>query len=99
MNGPEIETVAQTRLNSFLTGEENAAVPGPNLTDLRTRSTLAAGIIDLNAENLRAWIKNPEEVKPGNYMYENALLYDGGGDASLSDDEIDAITDYLMNLN
>ena len=99
VNGPEIETVAQTRLKSFLTGEENAAVPGPNLTDLRTRGTLAAGIVDLSAENLRAWIKNPEEVKPGNLMYSNAALYDGGGDANLSDDQIDALIDYLLNFN
>jgi cytochrome c oxidase subunit 2 len=98
VNGPEIETVAQTRLNSFLTGEENAAVPGPNLTDLRTRRTLAAGIIDLSTENLRAWIKNPQSIKPGNHMYTNAALYDDGGDASLSDAEIDAIIDYLLNL-
>ena len=99
VNGPEIETVAQTRLKSFLTGEENAAVPGPNLTDLRTRGTLAAGIVDLSVENLRAWIKNPEEVKPGNLMYSNAALYDGGGDANLSDDQIDALIDYLLNFN
>ncbi len=99
VNGPEIESVAQTRLNAFLTGAENAAVPGPNLTDLRTRGTLAAGITDLTVENLRAWIKNPEEVKPGNWMYENALFYDDGGDAKLSDDEINALIEYLLNLN
>lgn len=99
VNGPELESVAQARLDQFLTGAENAAVPGPNLTDLRTRGTLAAGINDLSVENLRAWIKNPNEVKPGNLMYQNALLYDGGGDAALSDDEIDAIIDYLLNLS
>ena len=98
IDGPELESVAQARLDQFLTGAENAAVPGPNLTDLRTRGTLAAGITDLTVENLRAWIKNPEEIKPGNYMYSNALLYDEGGDATLSDTEIDAIIEYLLNL-
>ena len=98
IDGPELESVAQARLDQFLTGAENAAVPGPNLTDLRTRETLGAGIIDLTVENLHAWIKNPEEIKPGNYMYSNALLYDEGGDASLSDTEIDAIIEYLLNL-
>ncbi len=97
-DGPELESVAKARLDQFLTGAENAAVPGPNLTDLRTRQTLAAGITDLTVENLRAWIKNPEEIKPGNWMYENAILYDGGGDANLSDTEIDAIIEYLLNL-
>ena len=98
VDGPELESVAQARLEQFLTGAENAAVPGPNLTDLRTRETLAAGITDLTVENLRAWIKNPEEIKPGNWMYENAILYDAGGDASLTDTEIDAIIEYLLNL-
>jgi cytochrome c oxidase subunit 2 len=98
VNGPEIESVAQTRLNSFLTGESNSAVPGPNLTDLRTRQTLAAGITDLTVENLRAWIRNPEDIKPGNYMHERAALYQGGGDAALADSEIDALIEYLLNL-
>ena len=98
INGPEIESVAQARLKQFLTGEENAAVPGPNLTDLRTRQTLAAGITDLTVENLKAWIRNPGDVKPGNMMYQNAALYDEGGDASLSDDEIDTLIEYLLNL-
>ena len=98
IDGPELESVAQARLDQFLTGAENAAVPGPNLTDLRTRQTLGAGITDLTVENLRSWIKNPEEIKPGNYMYSNALLYDDGGDANLTDTEIDAIIEYLLNL-
>ena len=98
VGGPEIESVAKARLDQFLTGEDNAAVPGPNLTDLRTRQTLAAGITDLTVENLRAWIKNPGEVKKGNWMYKNAVLYDGGGDASLTDGEIDLLIEYLLNL-
>ena len=99
INGPEIESVAKVRLEQFLTGGEDVAVPGPNLTDLRTRRTLAAGITDLSVENLRAWIKNPKDIKPGNLMYENALLYNDGGDAALTDDEVDALIEYLLNLN
>ena len=98
VGGPEIESVAKARLDQFLTGDDNAAVPGPNLTDLRTRQTLAAGITDLTVENLRAWIRNPGEVKQGNWMYKNAVLYDGGGDASLTDGEIDLLIEYLLNL-
>ena len=73
------------------------AVPGPNLTDLRTRQTLAAGITDLTVENLRAWIKNPEDIKPGNWMYDKAAFYEDGG-ATLTDDNIDALIEYLLNL-
>ena len=98
VDGPEIAAVAKLRLDQFLTGAENAAVPGPNLTDLRTRQTLAAGITDLTIENLRAWIRNPEDIKPGNYMHSNAVLYEGGGNANLSEEEIDLLIEYLLNL-
>ncbi len=98
VDGPEIESVARLRLEQFLTGAENAAVPGPNLTDLRTRQTLAAGITELTVDNLRNWIRNPEEIKPGNYMHSNAALYDGGGDADLSNEEIDLLIEYMLNL-
>jgi cytochrome c oxidase subunit 2 len=98
ISGPEIESVAQVRLDLFLSGAQGT-VPGPNLTDLRTRQTLAAGITDLTVENLRAWIKNPSDIKPGNYMHQHAALYKGGGDASLTDAEIDALIAYLLNLN
>ena len=32
-------------------------------------------------------------------MYTNAILYDDGGDAALTDTEIDALIAYLLNLN
>jgi cytochrome c oxidase subunit 2 len=98
VNGAENEAVAETRLTQFLSGGDIVAVPGPNLTDLRHRMTLGAGITDLSVENLRAWIKNPERLKPGNWMYDKAIMYQDGGDANLSDDDIDAVIEYLMNL-
>ncbi len=98
INGPEIESVAQSRIDSFLTGGDAVAVPGPNLTDLRTRQTLAAGITDLSVENLRAWIKNPDDIKPGNLMYEKAAFYGDGGDATLTDEQVDSLIEYLLNL-
>ena len=98
VNGAENEAVAETRLTQFLSGGDIVAVPGPNLTDLRHRKTLGAGITDLSVENLRAWITNPEKLKPGNWMYDKAIMYQDGGDANLSDDDIDAVIEYLMNL-
>jgi len=98
INGPEIEAVAKSRIDSFMTGGDSVAVPGPNLTDLRTRQTLGAGITDLTVENLRAWIKNPDDIKPGNWMYDKAAFYEEDGDATLTDDQIDALIEYLLNL-
>ena len=61
---------------------------GPDLTHLASRETLGAGILPNTRENLRAWIKNPVAFKPG------ALMPPMG----LTDEELDAVTDYLMAL-
>jgi cytochrome c1 len=41
---------------------------GPNLTNLADRATLAAGIIENNADNLVRWIRHTQDVKPGALM-------------------------------
>ena len=41
---------------------------GPDLTHLMSRETLAAGMIENTPENLRDWILNPHETKPGCLM-------------------------------
>lgn len=61
---------------------------GPNLTNFGERE-LVAGIRENNEENIKAWIKDPESLKPGNKMT---------GKYNLTDDEIDAVTQYLMSL-
>jgi cytochrome c oxidase subunit 2 len=97
VTGPDDPAVAETRLDSFLTGAAITAVHAPNLTDLRTRQTLAAGLVDLNAENLRKWLQDPEEVKPGNWMADKAVFYQKGA-TRLTDDEIDGLIEYLLQL-
>jgi cytochrome c oxidase subunit 2 len=61
---------------------------GPDLTKLATRMTLGAGVLPLNEENLRAWIRDPQAIKKGALM----------PDMKLSDDEVDAIAAYLMTM-
>jgi cytochrome c oxidase subunit II len=61
---------------------------GPDLTHLMSRKTLAAGIIPNNAENLKAWIVDPDTFKPGSLM---PALH-------LSDRENAEITAYLLTL-
>ncbi|MGE8206767.1 cytochrome c oxidase subunit II [Heyndrickxia sp. NPDC080065] len=60
----------------------------PNLTTFGERERIA-GILDHNKENLKKWIKDPEAYKPGNKMrsFKN-----------LSDQDLDALADYLMGL-
>jgi len=62
---------------------------GPDLTHLMSRETIAAGAALNNREDLRAWIKDPETAKPGSLM--PAM--------QLNDQDIDAVTDYLLTLH
>ena len=51
----------------------------------------------MNVENLRKWLHNPEDVKPGNRMAEKAGLY-RNGPISLSDDQVEGLIEYLLQL-
>ena len=97
IDGPDDPALSASRLEGFLTGGDITPVPAPNLTDLRTRQTLAAGLIDLSETNLQAWLHDPEEIKPNNYMSERALLY-REGTVNLTDVEIDNLIAYLLDL-
>ena len=61
---------------------------GPDLTHLMSRDTIASGIAPNTVENLRAWIRNPESLKPGSRM--PAM--------KLTDHELDSVTAYLATL-
>ena len=93
--GADAAALVDGRVAGFLAGGNIA--PGPNLTDLATRRKFAAGILDLNEENLRAWLKNPNDFKPGNWMSKKAPFYQGGKN-TLSDDDISAVIEYLISL-
>jgi cytochrome c oxidase subunit 2 len=62
---------------------------GPDLTHLGSRATLGAGVIDNTPDNLRAWISNPQTIKPGVLMPQFA---------SLSSDDLNALVTYLEGL-
>ena len=62
---------------------------GPDLTHLMSRATLGAGAAPMTRRNLRLWITNPETFKPGSRM--PAM--------QLPDDDIDAVTAYLLTLH
>jgi cytochrome c oxidase subunit 2 len=41
---------------------------GPDLTHLAGRALLAGGVSENNPQNLRLWLENPQQVKPGALM-------------------------------
>jgi len=82
-------------------GEPGASfgVIGPNLTGLASRNSLGAGLLDdVNQEQLRIWLKNPNETKPGNIMSKLAPIYDDSGNIKLGPADLNSLIDYLMTL-
>lgn len=66
-----------------------AARLAPNLTNFGDRSHVI-GYLENNEENIKEWLKDPESLKPGNKMT--------GTYGELSDQDIEALADYLMGL-
>ena len=98
-NGPDSPSTVDARVQGFLAGLESPVAPGPNLTDLATRGTFAAGILDLNRENLRKWITDPESVKSGNYMSGRATVYQtSDGTTKLNQKQVSNVIEYLLSL-
>jgi len=93
--GPDAPALVDGRVAGFLAG--GAIAPAPNLTDLATRQKIAAGLLDLNEDNLQSWLRNPNGIKPGNYMSAKAPFYKDG-EITLSDDQISNVIEYLISL-
>jgi len=50
-------------------GHEGMGTTAPDLTHVGARTTIAGGLLENNEANLRRWITDPNNVKPGNKMY------------------------------
>ena len=62
---------------------------GPDLTHLASRDTIASGAVENTPENLKKWIDNPAQMKPGCLM----------PPMHLNDHDLDAVTAYLTTLH
>ncbi|MGE6753250.1 cytochrome c oxidase subunit II [Rossellomorea sp. NPDC071047] len=70
-------------------GRPESARLAPNLANFGERTRIA-GILDHNEEELKNWLVDPEQYKPGNKMT--------GTYGNLQEDELDALAEYLMGL-
>jgi len=70
-------------------------VTGPDLTHVGARSSIAGGLLDNNAEQLRRWIHNPGLVKPGNKMWVTGYLVNS---IRLTPDDETALVAFLQSL-
>lgn len=65
----------------------------PNLTNFGLRVTVGAGVLENTPENLAKWIRDPQAVKPGNYM---PTLW--SEDDPNAEEEAAAIAAFLLTL-
>ena len=70
---------------------------GPNLTHVASRGRLGAGIMDNTQANVRLWLDNPNEVKPGNIMATEAPVFIDPT-KKLTEPEISALVAYIRSL-
>jgi cytochrome c oxidase subunit 2 len=79
-------------------GTPAGGVLGPNLTRLGSRTSIAAGMLENNSENLIRWIKDPQSVKPDARMPGAAYAAGGWPATNITDEQIRAIAAYLLSL-
>ena len=72
----------------YIAGTPAQGTVGPDLTHVKSRSTLASGIIPNTPKWMADWIHNPQFLKPGDRM----------PDLGLSWGEVHQIVDYLQEL-
>ena len=85
-SAPEPRTPAPA--GSSPNGTKATANIGPNLTHLARRSELGGGVLQNTPENLRRWLKNPQQFKPGSHM----------PDLKLTNEQADRLAVYLESL-
>jgi cytochrome c oxidase subunit 2 len=71
---------------------------GPDLTRFGLRPTVGAGARPNTLENVRAWIRNPRDLKAGALMPGAVLGASGFPPTGLTDTEIAAVAAYLVSL-
>jgi len=71
-----------------VSGTSASGTFGPDLSHLMSRANLGSGVIPNTSENLRAWVKDPQEIKPGNLM----------PNMQLNARELDEVVAYLSSL-
>jgi len=81
-----------------INGTNARGLIGPNLTNLGDRWTIGAGVLENTPENLAAWIRNPQAVKPGALMPGTDAGPGGLPPTNLSEDEVGAVVAYLQSM-
>jgi cytochrome c oxidase subunit 2 len=76
-------------------GDGYLGVVGPELTHVGARTTIAAGLLENNRDELHRWIHAPNLVKPGNTMWVKGYV---ANNIQLTPEDEDALVNYLSSL-
>ena len=76
-------------------GQSNGNTVYPDLTHVGSRTTIAAGLLENNTEQLRRWIHDPGVVKPGNKMWSEGYVKNN---IKLTPDDEVALVAYIQSL-
>lgn len=92
--GRELFTTKTCMACHAVRGHGAAGVTAPDLTHIGSRTTIAAGLLENNSDQLRRWIRDPGSVKPGNKMAKAYI----DNKITISDEEQVALVAYLESL-
>jgi cytochrome c oxidase subunit 2 len=87
-HGQQLFVEKQCMTCHTIQGTNARATAGPDLTHFGSRTLLAAGTFPNTPENLSAWIRNPQDYKPGVKMPANPF----------NPDDLNALVEYLESL-
>ena len=78
-------------------GTKARGVTGPDLTHFASRTTFAGSILENTQSNLRAWLEDPDHIKPGNIMAKDGVVFNDP-DRALNESQVSALMAYLRVL-
>ncbi len=83
-----------------IAGTAAQARNGPDLSHVGSRTTIAAGILRNDTEGMARWLRDPDEVKPGNYMAHPPAEWGvtTRDHLLLRPQDVDALVEYLHSL-
>lgn len=80
-------------IDDYLEGTTTGTRNYPSLTNFGLRNTVGAAVLENTPENLARWLRDPQDVKPGNYM---PTVW--AEDDPNREEEISAVVAYLLSL-
>jgi cytochrome c oxidase subunit 2 len=87
-HGRDVFLTTQCVLCHTVRGTPAAGKVGPDLTHVGTRGKIASGTLQTKPDDIAAWVRDPQHIKPGSQMPPTRL----------NDADVQALSEYLVNL-